>query len=607
MTDMTRKLALVCTVSVLTLGLAACNSTGTKTPAGGQPGSTPTPPAGQGDTSELGKARTAAKTAMDAAKTASDGAETQAGNAETAVMGLALIQTGDPMAKKKAMEAREAARKAMEAYEKAKAESAKAAAATTITAAVTARRAAEAARAEAVKQQMAAAVAAKAATDAAAKEVKVTYDDNGKATVSVGDTKIVAGSPKVETTTGGVKVTTGKRGDLVERAQTYARYGDDRAYRAAVGDTPERAGKAKFRGRVFNVGSYTDSEKSRLFLIDKYVSNTKAVKVYKEKIGSAAFSAPITAQNPFGSRTVDDKTYKIMRAEGEFYVLTGNELTKLDKTNVNENWVDVKPDANAGVGVYYYMNGSTKTYLVRTGTDGTDKWQYREILVYDVTDWPDVRPYEHMNFGAWNKKEPADRTDLGTAFVTALPDGEGVTPVAGMPNFGKATYRGHATWQRRAQHAEGKGSIGAPVAASATTVADFGKNTIRTDLFRSLTGRLDRNEGYYRGIFATLHGTIDGNGFSGTRVTNVNAEGAGYNSLEITQAPGDTSATRTLHRNNVSIAPSADGKLYQVKEYRGNFFGPNAEEVGGVFDVTSEGKKNGEFRGSFGGRKVEAE
>ena len=412
---------------------------GTKTPAGGQPGGTPTPPAGQGDTSELGTAKAAAKTAMDAAKTASDGAETQAGNAETAVMGLALIQTRDPMAKKKAMEAREAARAAMAAYEKAKAESDKAAAATTITAAVTARRAAEAARAEAVKQQMAAAAAAKAATDAAAKEVKVTYDDNGKATVSVGDTKIVAGSPKVSTTTGGVTVETGKAGNLAENSREFRQ--NSKAYDAG----PPATYQTGIRGQKIPLGSYTDSEaadskQSRLWLVDKYVTTT-TVKGYRKAKnnkntadGDTVTAAAKTPDNPFGS--VNGK--RIMRAEGQFYVLESQEDTELT-TGDYHDWINRDtPDANAGVGVYYYMDGSDKKYLIPDGSSGGNV--YRRIFVFDVPNFPVAKAYEHMNFGMWNAK--SDRTELGTAFVAALPGGEGMTPAADMPNFGKATYRG---------------------------------------------------------------------------------------------------------------------------------------------------------------------
>ena len=590
MTDMTRKLALLCTVSVLTLGLAACNSTGTKTPPAGG-----TPPAGQGDTSELGKAKTAAKTAMDAAKTASDGAETQAGNAETAVMGLALIQTGDPMAKKKAMEAREAARAAMAAYDKAKAESDKAAAATTVTAAVTARRAAEAARAEAVKQQMAAAAAAKAATDAAAKEVKVTYDADGKATVSVGETSIVAGSPTVTTTTGGVTVETGKAGNLVENSREFRK--NSKEYDAG----PPATYQTGINGRVIPFGSYTDSEaadskQSRLWLVDKYISNTKAVKAYRRQVdgsnNAVTENAAITADNPDGS--VGGK--RIMRAEGEFYVLdteTDTDFTTADYHDViNSN----TPDTNAGVGVYYYMDGSDKKYLIRTGTSGTTQFVYQRIFVVDVPNFPEAKPYEHMNFGMWNAK--SDRTELGTAFVTALPGGDGMTPAADMPNFGKATYKGHAVWQRRAQHAEGKGGI-VGNDGTATTTADFGKNTIRTDIFAAHL--VYNGADGHNGIVASLHGEIDGNGFSGDRVTNVNNEGVGYDT------PGFFAGTEATHRGAVGIAPSTDGSGYEVKEYRGNFFGANAEEVGGVFHITSEGKKNGELQGSFGGRRGDIE
>ncbi|WP_281405009.1 hypothetical protein [Nitratireductor sp. XY-223] len=139
---------------------------------------------------------------------------TEADKAEATLTGLALLQTGDPMAKKHADAARAAAAAAMAAYNTAKAESAKAAAATTSTAAVVARMAAQAAQKTAQAQAKIATDKAAAAVKAAGMEVKVTYDDDGQATYKVGEFTIVPGAKKNTVTTNGKTVVTGKVDDL---------------------------------------------------------------------------------------------------------------------------------------------------------------------------------------------------------------------------------------------------------------------------------------------------------------------------------------------------------------------------------------------------------
>ena len=192
---------------MLTLGLAACNSTGTKTPV--NPGGG----AGQGDTSELGTARTAAKTAMDAAEKAKVAAEKARDDLKALVMaivgnealaegvGVAGVQT-NAKALAKYKEAADAADDAETAYNQAKAAYDKAAAATTVTAAAEARLDAEAEQKKAEAAQKTADDAAKDVKKYAPMEVKVAYAD-GKATYSVGDTSIMPGSAKLTTEVGG--------------------------------------------------------------------------------------------------------------------------------------------------------------------------------------------------------------------------------------------------------------------------------------------------------------------------------------------------------------------------------------------------------------------
>ncbi len=582
-------LATVLCAVVLVMGLAACGgSSNTAT--------TPDPPT-EVETA-LTEAQTAAMTASGKAKTASDNAGTAADEAEAALADLMSVHVakGEKTARAYAEEARTAANMAKAEYDKAKMESDKAAATNDVNVAAKAKLLAEAAQAKAEAQAATAAEKAKMAKDAATKEVRHVEG----MTYGYGDTTITAGAPKVETTTGGKTVTTGKGGGLTDNSRTTQRK-EPVPYKAATDSTPEVAGQTGFHPRTLEFGSYSDSEKSRLWLVTKYVTKSKAVKSYRRAKDASdqpiTVTATITAENPFGGVTVDSQTYKVMRAEGEFYVVDTQEDTKFDKTN-SWDWINADaPDANAGVGVYYYTDSNgKKTWLLRTGNEGVTGFTYRQIFVYDVPDFPEAKPYEHMNYGMWHTEKVLSKRDhLGIAFVRALP-GKGPTPTANMPSSGSATYRGQAVWQKRVQHAEGKGSIAAQNGNSTTTV-DFGKSTIKTDIFWDILEY--PTQGGVDGILATFHGTIDGNGFSGSKVTNVNAEGDGYNT------PGLPAASAPDHRNAVKLATSADGSKYEVREYSGQFFGPNAEEVGGVFDITSKDKKSGELRGTFGGRKTE--
>ncbi len=586
---MHRNLAAVFCAVVLAIGLAACGgSSNNKTPA-----TTPDPPPAGPTAVEtaIKEARTAAMAASGKAKTASDNAGTSADEAEAAILGVVpvFIPKGEMTAKSYADAARTAADMAKAEYDKAKMESDKAAATSDLRVAAQAEVDAEAAQAKAEAQAAQAAEKAKMAKDAAAMEVRHVEG----LTYRYGDTTITADAPKASLTTGGETVVTGKIGNLNEDSQTYAK--KPVQYVAATGNKPEVVSRTGFVARTIPIGYYADSEKSRLFLVDKYVSNTKAVKAYRKAQNASGnpinVTAPVTAENPFGSVTAGGKSYKVMRAESEFYVVDTQDGKKFDKTNAWDTINRATKDSNAGVGIYYYNNGSKDIYLLRTGTSGTDNFTYRQIFVYDVPDFPEAKPYEHMNYGRWDTQKSVG-ADLGIAFVQALP-GKGPTPAANLPGFGSATYRGHASWQLRQQNPQGAGGKRGDE-GTATTTVDFGKSTIRTDLFTA-PGRIV-TLGPYDGILATLQGTIDGNGFSGSKVTNVNAEGISYNT------PG-FSVPAAGHRGAVGLATSADGSLYEVKEYRGQFFGPNAEEVGGVFYITSKDKKKGELLGSFGGRR----
>ncbi|WP_419906258.1 transferrin-binding protein-like solute binding protein [Hoeflea sp.] len=550
-----------CAAALLSLGLAACNTTGGGG-AGGGTGNGGAAPTAQ--TSELGKARAAAKAAMDAAKTQSDAAAVEAAKAEAAQMNIALLQTGDPMAQTHAEAARAAARAAMTAYNTAKAESAKAAAATTSTAAVVARIAAQAAQRTAQAQAKIAMDKAAEAVKAAGMEVKVTYDDDGNPTYRVGEVTVFSDAEKKTMTVNGVERVTGKLRYVLHTRRTGR--GAIR-YQAANGETPERMAQPTIKSARLPRGSVIESadDSIRLVLYDKYVTQKTdtMVKVYKSGSPGTQIKPTSTDNAPYGEHTADDgKKYAIKRAEGDFYPVTGNGAP----TKENLKQFTIAADAKGSKHIYYYEINGVKTYLELESSivndDGTTTFTFNKPAVVENVRFPEARSFEHLNYGLWTglKEDGNTIADLGTSFVSKLPDGV-VTPTGDMPNFGNAEYKGTWTANIRAAAPDGNGTIDDWNSGMTTTV-DFGDNTLTTTL----------------NSLAWLKGTIDDNRFSGTDITV-----SSHSSLGL------------------------DNKGEFTGEFSGNFFGPKAEEIGGVFDITSEGGKAGEARGAFGGRRTGTE
>ncbi|WP_419910378.1 transferrin-binding protein-like solute binding protein [Hoeflea sp.] len=541
--------ALLCTAALLSLGLAACNTTGGTTTTT----TTRTPAA---PTTELGKARAAAKAAMDAAKTQSDAAAVEAAKAEAAQMNIAMLQTGDPMAKKHAEAARAAARAAMTAYNTAKAESAKAAAATTSTAAVEARIAAQAAQRTAQAQAKIAMDKAAEAVKAAGMEVKVTYDDDGQATYRVGEVTIVPGSEMMEKTVDGKTLVTGT---------TEWSLNKNSRREPVTKDNGDGMAQPTVVARDVFVGSRVDSEDDtvRMQIFDRYVTGktNRMVAIYRTDPGAGDEQYDTEDDAPYGVVSESGKKYVIKRAEGEFYAVSGGSAPT--KENANELTIESSTKGKKNL-IYYYEKDGEKKWLEYKSeerlADDTRRITYKATSVLENVRFPTGKSYEHMNYGTWAKLKEDGNTiaDLGIAFVNKLPDGV-VTPTGDMPNFGEAKYQGHWTGNVRTEAADGNGAINGWT-SGATTTANFGKNTI--------SAKLDN--------LATLEGTIDGNGFSGTKAD--------------------------MGVLNSALKLDSSGKF--EGKFSGNFFGPKAEELGGVFDFTSEGARAGEFRGAFGGGRI---
>ena len=223
-----------------------------------------------------------------------------------------------------------------------------------------------------------------------------------------------------------------------------------------------------------------------------------------------------------------------------------------------------------------YRKGE-RVWLRRYETTYTDtkvskiEYSTADAPPYD-SPFPVATAYEHMNYGTWTSlKEDKDGNpgsvpaDMGAGFVRTL---AGKSMTTDMPSTGTATYQGHWVGNARAAHAEGTGAI-TEVSGGSKTTATFGTAmTIKVELMKDDTD-----------MFATLNGKIMGNRFQDA--------GTAANEVTVNNSVGEV---------------KAGGKF--TGSFSGAFFGPDAVEAGGVFDYTSEGKKHGEFRGAFGGRKM---
>ncbi len=580
----TDKLFLVLLTS-LTLFLAGCGG-------GGGGGSSSTSMMNK-EPSELEKVQKAAEAAKNAAMTASTNADTEARKAETAAMNVVAMQTGNGnTAKMEATAARRAADAALAAYNTARAEYDKAKAAGNVTAAVEARVAAEEAKMQAEAQ-------AKIAEDKAAEAVKITamglqFSDGA---YRLGDASVTSGAPAATRTTGGVERKTG----FIAAYNFLSKHVNNNVHLAIQSGGEQRAQPSIFRlkaaggsGRTFYVGDsgnnkdranikssvqvVTDSndDKARLILYDKYHGSTTISGAYRG-LGSER-TATATSANPHGTVTVSGNAVPIMRASGEFRLASGSGA--LTESNVHNADVGIglgNQNAREADGIYYYMSGSTKTWLKRkkteTSNQGAVTITYDNISVYEnVTRVAIAVAHDHINYGHWGPlKEDGDSVaGLGIGFVRLL-DGQSMTPSAIMETkFGSATYEGYFVAHSRAQDAQGEGEVGL-FEGSAKITADFGKDSVEVGLYSG--PKWDSTES------VKLSGEINGNTFAGAKITMY--DGPSW----------------------FKVKTTANGGKF-TGGFNGAFFGPNAQEAGGVFDFTSEGKKDGELRGAFGGRRT---
>ncbi len=639
---MCKNVATACSVVVLAFGLAACSSS-TKKPADGNGGTPPanggTPPADEMD-SELKQQQDAAKAAETAAKAASDlasqgmaasdddPAKTGADAAQTAVMNLVSIQL-PAKAKMYADEAKAAAEAAKEAYDLAKAAAAKAAAATSVLVATEARIDAEEAQKDAEAQAKTANDKAQMAVDEAQ---GIAYADG---TYTVGAMSITPGPERTTQTVDGKSLTTGRLGsdDGISQKTVYRAADEssgpeltvttkvthmvadrrERILHAETIATPSLTARATPAGgllaspeipagREVRVSHMYDSEddKSRLWLVTHYMGKATVGFFYRE---ATEVIATVDQEDdaPYGRWAKDDTNTdyaggpKVVRkAEGNFYLASSGSVTSGRIWNGSAYTFSIKVGEEEEVleegDVFYVLddrnepanpanNRRTWLELVSTTTkpDGTKSFQYKLIQAWtgdyrgdpgkvSVSDFPESIAYDHVNFGLWSMLDEAGKKpkELGIAFARAKQGGS-MTAAAAMPTSGTATYNGSwAAHVRERAVVSGPGRVTQPSPISeqsgnSVVTADFAKNTVKVNLHQ----------------LAMLEGDISGNMFSGTKISDVK-DGKG------------------------NLAAAADGSGF-TGAFSGSFFGSAAEEVGGVFDYTSEDK--GAFRGAFGGSK----
>ena len=365
---------------------------------------------------------------------------------------------------------------------------------------------------------------------------------------------------------------------------------------------------------ILTLGNKYDSadDKARLQLITHYVSKTKKIGLRGGDLGDDDIELESTDDAPYGMYDHDDdaetpalEVYKA--SDIDFHVLHTGSNVPADDNFVSKDlvryWIenltpqDDAPDkvsepTKAGT-VFYYGDPDTigdgvswalRLTATKTGTDGTVKYVYRKIRAYEGPAAPvldEAKAYEHINYGIWSTLSPSGNqsADLGIGFVHALP---GKSMTGGDMPSGSATWKGHYVANvMNAESAKITEHFG-----TSTVTAEFDDNTVTVVL-----GIADE-DGYSSGSgegllnddtrLATLEGAISGDGFSGTKVTNITALG------------GLTAST-----DNGGDTPIYTG------DFSGAFFGAKAAEVGGIFHFAHK-DDDGAFNGAFGGVKQPA-
>ena len=566
-----------------------------------------------------------------AAKTASDNAAMAAKAAMDATANIANLQTGE-MSKMMASEAKGAADMAMTAYMDAKKASEAAAAATTTEDATEAKVMAEAAQMKAE----AAAKTAKEKSDGAVKyaktELKIdgTMKMVGESSIDADMGMLTKGTAGTDRTITGLL----EKADQPMRLMTGEVKGQ--LFVDMIGTANDKAYKQAVAADDVTIGKTLDTtdDMARLMLITSR-AGAKMVRVYVEQNADTAGEAVTFTANddlPGGPTPLDDTPVDLhirtdnrgrtdsvhnatatgadsafvidadstattikLKSVGMHYKATdtptagtataniGSILDALDNTDmVKKDATTKKYDINEVFSYPWDHDGNTATpartrYVVKYSSSEmpehtTVTYRHVDITAAAAPDNADsdvfyqqvpVRAaipaavkYSHLHFGVWAKLGEADKrtgkqdlADLGIGFVQNF-SASGMTATQ---LTGSATFKGD--WAAAVQSAHDEDEI-MLANGPATLMADFDK---------------DEFEGMLMGL-ATLEGDLSGNGFSGTKVTDIEHD--------------DLVKTATFKGT-----------------FEGGIYGPAGEEAGGIFDFSST--SGGAFRGAFGGSRPE--
>ena len=585
----------------------------------------------------IAAARTKAKAALDAAEVAKDlaadgrgatddmEAKTGSKEAQRVAGDFVALQTGDDPTGL-AAKAKDAADKAMAEYEKAKDAYAAAMAATTKAAAEKAQRDAEAARDKAREYAMTANTEAMKAVQAAMKALRydagtMTYstgEGNAKRSVMVGaDTRtgaLVVDHPgSAHVFLGGNGEPAGKESDEVVRVAWR---------RMAMGNIYSKESDGRLTNLRFFTKYFDDGGgKARVYAVSlkPWTGDDAPSELTDDEKALLVAVTGRSAGSP-GSVTLGDGTsVPLVHVTAPEYHKHRNTSLTAGSGVANTPWVQNSPRSAGNIraiqdsrnegDLYYYTDENNRRIYVSITSDARENPVFDEVVYgryvtvypadknnYDVGTGEDqvseddipVKPapipivydHEYIHYGIWNSMKPDGSgrpSDMGIGFVRML-EGAVKTPVAGRLE-GTATYQGG--WAA-AVRAKGEDSPAHSIHEGMSEVtANFGDNSLTVDLtqFKLTAEELTKKSDYadeerlkQNKTLAKLAGTIDGTGFSGMKVTDIGDIGG----LEAT----------------------ADGAGF-TGEFRGNFYGPKAQELGGVFDF--DGEKKGAFRGAFGG------
>jgi hypothetical protein len=432
-------------------------------------------------------------------------------------------------------------------------------------------------------------------------EVFVGEDADGNATYTVGDVTITLDSKAVSRTVGGVTINTGKRGDIVERANTLPAVMAVPAVAEVIGADNRVTTEAvkeivglPMRVADIDIGDMYDllDDSARLWLVGAYAGTT-TVNLFERTPAADDIPqvTPVTMRGGTATQIcrADCDTAELLAADEKWALnaVFGTFLLQGEAAVTTKIPPDMVTPGMAPRAIFSYRPMDTDDHDNNAETPDTTRpvtadnrltvldeslvyveqnanveagvtsYEYNQVAVTLGVEFPTESAYKYISYGIWGSLDSKGEklTELGIGFVN------GTAMTEDMPNNGTGTYAGN--WVANVQ-AAADGGDGAITSHSdtASIAADFGKGTVGV----TLTG------------LAALEGAITENTFSGTKATVMGTPVGGLT--------GGATVTGT---------------------FNGGFFGAKAAEAGGVFSFASKDNVDGAFAGAFGGDRTDDE